>query len=345
MMPVAKQIQQKTGLRSLPFPGTPILPPDRLSTRRHVVVSLQRAVERGDLKDAAFLNSLLAQEAFQRAYRTLKAWQNFRDSETGLVPKSVHPKVAYWNPKDTAADLYPFLLVASQYLDKNNERLWLDSLDKEREICGPMPCKVHFQPTRVITEDLSKQIFGASEYAKDGLLAVVERSGRGSWFIRLEEIMQNIIDTAHIETKSGRLFSSNTEVNGEMLQVLSRLYWATQKYEYLKMAERIAEAYLFEILPLNQYLPASDWDFINGAPASSSFRLRDHGSEIIAGLTELYLLEKMQARPQADRYREPLKKFLDLILVVGRTNDGLWHNSVDIKTHKPSNVKVVDTWG
>lgn len=345
LKPVVKKVMQKTGLASVPSSHLPILPPDRLSARRHIVASLHKALERGDLKHAALLNSILAQEAFQRAYRTLKAWEKLRDPETGLVPRTTEPKMAYWNTKDTAADLFPFLLLASQYLDKDNERLWLNTLAKEREIRGPMPCTIQFKPTKVIAEDLSIVIFGASEYAKDGLLAVVERSSRGPWFVRLEEIAQNIIDTAYVETKLGKICSSSTEVNGEMLQVLSRLYWATQKDEYLQMAERIAEAYLFDILPNNQYLPANNWNFTKGKPVSSYFRFRDHGSEIIAGLTELYVLEKMQARPQSARYREALKKFLDLILVVGRTEDGLWYNTVDIKTHEPYNKEIVDTWG
>lgn len=323
----------------------PILLPDQLSARRHIVDELYRTQEQGDFKQAALLNSILAQEAFQRAYRTLKAWEKLRDPETGLVPRATHPEMAYWNAKDTAADLFPFLLLASQYLDKGNEQIWLNALTREREICGPMPGTILFRPTRVVTENLSAVIFGASEYAKDGLLAVTERSGYGPWFVRLEEIIQVLIDAAYIETKSGKICSPTAEVNGEMLQVLSRLYWATQKEEYLQMAERIAEAYLFDMLPNNQYLPAPNWNFARGEPVSSCFRFRDHGSEIIAGLTELYFLEKVQGRSQAARYCEALKKFLDLILVVGRTEDGLWHNTVSIKTHKPLDTGVVDTWG
>jgi hypothetical protein len=112
------------------------------------------------------------------------------------------------------------------------------------------------------------------------------------------------------------------------------------------MAERIAEAYLFEVLPKNRYLPAKFWDFAAGKPASPDFRFRDHGSEIIAGLAEVYLLEKVQGRPQAARYRDPLKRFLDLILVAGRTEDGLWYNSIDVKTHEPRDKRgIADTWG
>jgi len=340
-------VLSKVGLTVPPLPEhcEPVLPPDRVSARRHVVAALHEALARDDLEQAAVLNSILSQEAFQRAYRALKAWEKVRDPGTGLVPKATHPKVAYWDTRDTAADLFPFLLLASQYLDKDNERLWLEALANERQICGPMPCKIHFRPTRVVGEDLPAVIFGASEYAKDGLLAVAERSGRGPWFERLEEVENALIDAAYVQTEAGKICASGTEENGEMLQVLSRLYWATGNERYLEMAERIGEAYLFDIFPKNQYLPATHWDFARGQPMSQDLRFRDHGSEIIPGLAELYLLEKIQGRPQAARYREPLKRLLDAAITVGRTEDGLWYNAVDVTTYEVLDRGVVDTWG
>ena len=197
----------------------------------------------------------------------------------------------------------------------------------------------------MIEEKINLVIFGASEFAKDGLLPLIEHSGRGPWFARLEEIAQAIIEASPVNTKKGKIPSSNCEVNGNMLQVLSRLYWATQKDEYLQMAEQIAEAYLFDILPNNQFLPAMDWNFDKGEPVRSHFRFRDHGSEIIPGLVELCFQKEAKDDLKLPSYREPLKKMLDLILLVGRTKDGLWYNTVDVKTHEPLGTAVIDTWG
>lgn len=337
-LPLARNLLRKT-------PQLPLLAADRLSARRHLVAALHQAAARNDFQQSAMFNAVLAQEAFQRAYRTLKAWEKFRDPETGLVPRNGAASKPFWNPRDAAADLFPFLLLATQYLDSPNERLWLDALAKEREICGPMPCTVSFQPASILDENLSSTIFGAAEYSKDGLLAVTERSGRGSWFARLEEIAQSVIAAASVETKRGKIPASDTEVNGDMLQVLVRLYWATKKVEYLVMAERIAEAYLFDVLPQNQYLPPIRWDFSEKGGGSNNFSFRDHGNEIIPGLAELYFLERMHHRPQAQRYRPALKRFYDRIVEVGRTDDGLWYNVVDVKTHKPVDKRIVDTWG
>ena len=326
-------------------PRAEMLPADRATARRHTLSALQTALHRKDFQSAALINSILAQEAFARTYRTLKFWERRRDAETGLVPRGLNRREAFWNGKDTGADLFPYLLVSSEYVDPASKKVWLETLAKERELCGAMPCTVYFGPAKVIRENPSATIFGASEYAKDGLLAVTERLGRGPWFTRLEEIAHAIIGAALVATQRGHIPSSDTEVNGNMLQVLTRIYWATEDTAALEMAERIADAYLFEILPNNGYLPSSDWDFAKHTPATPHFSLRDHGSEVIAGLSELYFLEKLQRRPNAARYRDPLKRFYDRMLEVGRTEDGLWYNAVDIKTGEVVDHGVVDTWG
>jgi hypothetical protein len=338
---ISTKTAKKTGL-----PRGYISPADRYSVRRDVVRSLHQAMGKGDYEAAALFNSILAREAFLRSYNTLKAWEGVRDPETNLVPMRIKSKEPlFWNAKDTAADLFPFLLLASHCLDRDNEHLWLLTLERERSICGPMPCKVLFRPMRIDSQSKADVIFGASEYAKDGLISVTERLGRGPWFVRMEEIAQNIIAAAYIPTSFGNICSSNTEVNGNMLQVLTRLYWATQNEEYLQMAERIGDVYLLEVFPRSNYLPAYDWDFKKGESVGSIFILRDHGNEIIPGLSELYALEKLQGRPRAKIYREPLKTFLDVILSVERTEDGLWYDNVDIDTDEAVSTRVVDNWG
>jgi len=310
-----------------------------------VVAALHEALERGDFEQAAQLNGILAQEAFQRAYRTLKAWEQARDPETGLVPFATHPRTARWEPEHAAADLYPFLLLASHLLDQENESQWLDAMRAERDICGPMPCLIYFGPARAAERNLPEVIFGASEYAKDGLLAVTERIGPGPWLERMEEVMIALLDNAQVQTRDGLICSNEAEVNGEMLQVLSRLYWMTGEERYLEMAERIAAAYLFDVLPLNDDLPPTYWDFESGRPLHTEVRFRDHGSEIVPGLVELYLLEKAQKRPQAARYRDPLRRMLEAVLASGRAEDGLWYSIVDTETGQPVDGRVVDTWG
>lgn len=345
----------------LPLYVTLNAPPDRVTARRLLVTMLHDALAGEDYEQAAMLNAALSQEASQRAYRTLKAWETVRDPDTGLVPVAASPWYQEWNADAVAGNLFAHLMIASCYLDPANKALWEQTMAAERRICGAMPCSIELDSGAVMEQDVDTIIQGASEYSRDGLLSIVERFGSGPWFDRVIEVADAIIDAAHVETQPGPLPSNGTEVNGSQLQLLSRLYWATEDERYLQMAERIAEAYLFGVLPSNsQGLPTDYWDFeaqhplpedtrfrpaVESIPGVYPFRLVDHGSEIIPGLAELYFLERMLNRPQAERYRQPLQEFLDRILVTGRTDEGLWYRSVDATTLEPFNDQPNDTWG
>lgn len=319
--------------------------PDRVSARREVVRAAANAKEAGNHREAAFLNAMLAQEALERAHRTLKVWEQFRNPRNGLLPRDIADQRDLWIARDNASDQFPFFLLASQLLDPPGRQSWLDAMAHERRICGPMPCSLFISSEKVIEEDMTPRIFGASEYAKDGLLAITERLGPGPWMERLKEVALTIVDAAPVDTPRGKIPAATTEVNGNMLQILSRLAWATGNDTFITMAERIAETYLFDIIPANNGLPADDWDFSTGKPVTSVFQFRDHGNEIIPGLSELYFYEKIKGRPQAAKYREPLKALLDLCLTVGRTPDGLWYDRVDITSHEPMEKRIGDNWG
>ncbi len=343
---------------ALPTYLEPIAPADRVTARRLVVANLHQALAKGDYQQAAMFNAILSQEAFQHAYQTLNAWETARQPATGLIPYATARGYDWWNGKDVAADLFAHFLIASILLDHKQE-LWLDTLNYEYKACGALACRLETETGNLIEEDLDTLIFATSEYAKDGLLAITERYGAGPWLDRMIAGTDAVLEAAYFESRYGLLPSNGTETNGELLQVLTRLYWLTKDEAYLEMAERIGDAYLLEILPNNNGLPADYWDFSAHVPlrederfrpaaeqfAQSPLRLVDHGGEIIPGLAELYFLEKVQNRPKADQYQEPLQNFLDLLLETGRTKDGLWYESVDVNTGEPLSDNLADTWG
>ena len=347
-------VAKKTGLYRV-APPPPVkaralsevtIEPDRVSVRLLVVDELYQAFEEENYPEAARLNALLSQEAAQRARRTLDAWKTLRDPKTLLVPRSNKPRDQIWRPEDTAADLFPFLLDAAFRLDRDEARIWMDTLASERRICGVTPCEVDLRSGQIVERSEAMTRFGTAEYSKDGLLALAERYGRGPWFDRMVEQIDALIEKADIATPAGDLISNDSEVNGELLMVLTRLYWATGKDAYLSMAERTAEAYLFYVFPNNHGLGAHFWDFETQSATPPEFRLRDHGSELIFGLGELFLLETLQERPQAERYREPLESFFDSVLALQRTDDGLFFDTYDPRTgDAPKDTRVIDTWG
>jgi hypothetical protein len=103
------------------------------------VKELDLALQARDFAGAARINAPLAQEALISAYRTLKAWENLRNSATALLPRSIDPDNRYWNAADVGADLFPYLFYAAFLLDSKNLAPWLDTLAAERRLCGRMP--------------------------------------------------------------------------------------------------------------------------------------------------------------------------------------------------------------
>ena len=94
---------------------------------------------------------------------------------------------------------------------------------------------------------------------KAGLLAITEWLGHCPWTERMLGILDDLWKHAPVETRFGRIASLDTEVNGEMLQVLCRMYWMTGKKQYLEYACRIGDYYLLgenhtEFLPGEGYL-------------------------------------------------------------------------------------------
>ena len=77
-----------------------------------------------------------------------------------------------------------------------------------------------------------------------------------------------------LKTPYGNIISDDPEVNGDMLQSLSRIYWITGDKRYLDRAIRIGDYYL-----LGNNHPTRNFKVL---------RLRDHGCEIVSGLCELY---------------------------------------------------------
>ncbi len=135
----------------LPIYSQPNAPADRVTARRLVVASLHDALARRDYEQTAELNAVLGQEAFQRAYRALKAWETVRDPDTGLLPWALARHYQVWDVNRIGANLYSHLLIAGLYLD--DAALWEHILTYERKTCGPMPCSIQFHSGKVIEAD------------------------------------------------------------------------------------------------------------------------------------------------------------------------------------------------
>ena len=290
------------------------------------------------LVNKAVENAELSHESFQRSLDFTSAWLQKTDPETGLIPSNLGDKVDIWDPANAAADNYPFMVLTAYLLD--SELLHgdlLDILHKEKTLTsrvGVLPDVYSFSKKdfNEYPLNMGHVIFGASEYIKDGLVPLNELMGDSPWQNRMMEMLDELY--THIEDFSAlekyfKRSSSVEEINGEMLQTLSRVYWMTGEEKYLNWAIKIADKYLLEM------------DFSK----TNYLRLRDHGCEIIGGLSELFLTLYWLEHEKVEDYRPPLYRLLDSILLHGRNADGLFYNSINLKTQAPVDERIADNWG
>ncbi len=275
-------------------------------------------------------------EMLFRCRRFVDGWLAQADPETGLIPRNLNRSRDIWNAKDSAADNYPFMVLTCALTDRALfEGRMRDMLRTETKLTSRvdrLPDTWSFSKQAFDAPDvnLGAIIFGGSEYVKDGLMPLTEWLGPSPWSERMLGIVDDIWKHAPVETPRGNIPATNVEVNGEMLQVLSRLYWMTGDEKYLDWAVRLGDYYL-----LDGNNPGVDFD---------QLRLRDHGCEITSGLSELYVAVSFARPKKKQEYQQPIHAMFDRILEVGRRNDGMLYNAFSPKTgkHHPG---ICDTWG
>jgi hypothetical protein len=286
-------------------------------------------------------NGRLANEMLFRSRMVVDGWLAHADPETGLLPRRVVVRntthdLTIWNAKDCAADLYPFLTLTCDLTDREmfNGRM-LDILKTEIKLTnriGRMPDTYSFTKKTFDTEkpDHDSIIFGASEYIKDGLMPLTEWLGASPWRDRMIGILDDIWANARVKTPYGLIPSTNFEVNGEMLQVLSRVYWMTGDEKYLDWAIRLGDYYL-----LGDHHPTR---------VVQQLSLDDHGCEAISGLCELYATTHFARPEKKEAYRQPLHEMLDAILESGRTPHGVFYDWFHTRSGDHAKM-LTDNWG
>ncbi|MEA3365707.1 MAG: hypothetical protein U9Q79_08720, partial [Candidatus Hydrogenedentes bacterium] len=250
-----------------------------------------------------------------------------RDEASGLF----RPTGPEWNYRDTAADCYPFYVWAAYYTDKAIlETVMLETLDAEQRLCNHvdgLPVRYDMDKGEKIVTDFDTMIFGASEYAKDGLVPIVEITGKDyPWLARMRGIVDDVFKHARYDTPYGKIPSTNLEVNGELLQILPRLYCITGEDKYLDWAHRLADHYL---------LPGG----------CVPERLSDHGCEIIGGLGLLFAVDSTARPEKCAEYRPHLEYMFNEILERGTNSDGVIVGALQPEPGPHDGVILRDGWG
>ena len=288
-------------------------------------------------------NAAAYHRAMSAAVQTMQAWLHDADPKTTLMPDRLSGATRVATPHNFAADLYPYLILTARLSDPAlYEGRMLEMLRNEVRYMtsdASVPGDLDLATGRLGKPSL----FGAGEYAKDGLITVTELLGRTPWFDRMADMIADAMERAPIESKWGRLPARDSELNGDFLQVLVRLATMTGDPRYLAWARRIGDAYVEEVLPGNFGVPSTSWDFV-AHTGESQLRLRDHGNELIVGLTLLYALESDLQSERATRYGPVVRTMLDRVLASANA-DGMLFNQVDARTLEPRDRGLSDNWG
>ncbi len=296
-----------------------------------------KSAETGDVAfRQALENGRLANEGLRRCRRFVEGWLRYADPKTGLIPRNIDRDKDIWNAQDSAADNYPFMVLTTALTDRalfdGPMRNMLNAETQLTSRLGNLPDTYSFSKKGFWDEraDLSRIIFGSSEYVKDGLMPLTEWLGPSPWSERMLKILDDLWARAPVETNYGNIPSTSQEINGDMLQTLCRVYWMTGQKRYLEWAIRLGDYYLLDV-----HHPTRD---------TSALRLRDHGCEIVSGLCELYATVHFAMPAKRIAYQVPIHQMLDRILEVGANEHGLFYNTINPQTGQHDNG-LADTWG
>jgi hypothetical protein len=278
-----------------------------------------------------------ANEALYRSRRFVAGWLAHADPASGLIPRNLTVSRDYWNGRDSAADNYPYMVLTAALTDPPLlAGRMLEMLRTETRLTcrlDRLPDDYSFSKKGWRREQLllDEIIFDGAEYVKDGLLPITEWLGPSPWSERAIGIVDDIWKNAAIKTPFGLLPTLNFEVNGDLLQACSRLYWFTGDAKYLEWAIRLGDYYL-----LGSQHPTRD---------SASLTLGDHSCEVINGLSELYLAVSYARPEKRAAYRQPIHELYDRILEVGLDGHGMMFRTVNPQTGAVLDRSLTDNWG
>ncbi len=298
-------------------------------------------------------NGRAFEQAVAASQRLLHVWLTHADSQTLLLPDRIPGKIQTFKPGETArlytphnsgADLYPYLILTAYLTDPDLYRgRMMEMLRNEIRYTNAPGSAIPGNLELTTGKREPPSLFGAGEYAKDGLLTVTEYLGRTPWFYRMVDMVTDAMNQAPVSSRFGLLPASDAELNGDYLQALVRLATMTGEARFLEWARRIGDAYIEEVLPGNFGVPSGKWDFQTHR-GDGRLRLRDHGNETIVGLVLLFALENYARTPRAEKYRPAIARMLDRVLESANA-DGMFFNEVEAEKLQPVNQGLSDNWG
>lgn len=203
--------------------------------------------------DRAIQNGKQVSEGFERSLQFVNGWFQHTAPVTGLILTNLDKAKDIWEPHNSAADNWSFMVLTNYLLDQDlYQGKMLEMLNTERKLTSrvkSLPDTWSFSKKGFNTEkpDMNWVIFGSTEYMKDGILPLCEYIGASPWRDRMTEILNDMPEYYTLFKDVDQLGSYKValeEVNGDMLQTLVRNYWMTGRKDFLDWAFRIDDYYM-----------------------------------------------------------------------------------------------------
>lgn len=248
-----------------------------------------------------------------------------------------------YSPHNSGADHYPHLVITASILDPalydGRMKEMLRNEVRFTNVKDGIPGNYDFK-----TRTLGKlSLFGGAEYMKDGVIPITEMLGRTPWYDRMLQMAAGVMNNSTTKSRFGHLPGNDSEINGDMLQVFSRLIPMTADPQMLEWGRRIADAYIDEAIPGTFGLVPTRWDFVKHT-GNRKLRLRDHGNETLVGLVLMAAIEQNLKSDRADRYLATVRNMLNRMLQSANA-DGLLYNVINAEDLLPENQEIADNWG
>ena len=248
-----------------------------------------------------------------------------------------------YSPHNSGADHYPHLIITASIVDPSiYYGRMMEMLRNEiryTNVKDGVPGTYNLNNHTVGKMSL----FGGGEWMKDGAIPVTEFLGRTPWFDRMLEIAAGVMKNSEAKSNFGRLPTDDSELNGDMLQVFSRVVPMTADPKMLEWSRRISDAYINEAVPGTFGLVPTKWNFVKHQ-GNHKLRLRDHGNETLVGLVLMAAIEQALHSDRAEKYITVVRTMLDRMLESANP-DGLLFNVIDAETLQPETQELADNWG
>ena len=191
------------------------------------------------LFERAAANGERSEEVFRRTHRMMQAWLAYADPRTLLLPDFLpgyrrgNRPMDLYTPHNSGADNYPYLVATAYFTDRalyeGRMREMLRNEIRYTNVVDGIPGNLELK-TGILGP---MSLFGAAEYAKDGLIAITELLGRTPWFYRMADMTAAVMRHAPVPSAYGPLPDAGAELNGDVLQTLVRLAAMTGDRRFL----------------------------------------------------------------------------------------------------------------